>query len=84
MSAGLKRTELTVGARVHHRGGIYSRGWTPAQQAAKPDPYWGTVVEIHPRVYGAEYLVRRDRAWPGGEESSWWASYHLDAWEVPS
>jgi hypothetical protein len=86
MTTELKRTELPVGARVHHRGGIYSRGWTEEQRQESPGTYWGTIVEVDPRVYGdgsREYLVRYDRPdTPTGPTEGWWASYHIDEWEL--
>lgn len=82
----VKRTELPVGARVHHRGGIYSRGWTAEEQAANPGTYWATIVEVDPRVYAdgsREYLVRYDKPHtPMSPETGWWASYHIDEWTV--
>jgi hypothetical protein len=82
----LKRTELPVGARVHHRGGQFSRGWTEAERRANPVSSWGTIVKVDPRVFpdgSREYLVRYDKPhYEGGPPEAWWASYHLDQWEV--
>lgn len=70
---------LAVGARVHHRGGIYSANWKPA--VGEGGSYWGTVLQVvpqHDRNY--EYEVQADAAVLPGYENKprWWASYHID------
>lgn len=79
---------LHPGTRVHHRGGIYSRGWSPEEQAAQPGSYWGTIEDVmrddagEPRRYpdgSYEYRVLRDAPLlAGGSLVGEWASYHTD------
>lgn len=74
-------SDIKVGSRVHHRGGIYSRSWDP--ELGEGGSYWGTVIEIDPREFSdgsKEYLIAADdHPLPGCENKPrWWASYHID------
>lgn len=71
----MRRSEISVGDHVHHRGGIYSVSHDGGGQ------YWGTVLEIVPQHDGtAELLIKRDEApfWTTENEPTWWATYHID------
>lgn len=80
---------LPVGARVHHRGGIYSLSYGPYDlDRLQGGTYWGTVREVElgddgePRRYpdgSYEYRIESDfPLTPGREMERWWASYHID------
>lgn len=69
-----------VGTRVHHRGQLWTAGWSEAERQANPQWGWGTVMEAIPqRDKSTEYRVEKDAPlMDGGKAESWWASYHID------
>ena len=81
---------LPAGARVHHRGGIYSLGYSAqhVDDGENGGYYWGTIVDVlrgndgEPLRFpdGAyEYKVLRDAPLiSGGQRETHWASYHID------
>lgn len=80
-----KSVVLPVGTRVHHRGCLWNRWFTEEERQARPSWGWATVIRgvpQHDRT--VEYEVRYDAPHtPGGPETSWWASYHIDAAVAP-
>lgn len=80
------------GVRVHHRGCLWSRWFTEEERQAQPSWGWATVIDVQrrgdgePRQYpdgSYEYEVRYDAPHtPGGPETGWWASYHIDSFEA--
>lgn len=81
------RRPLPSGTRVHHRGCMWSYGFTEAERQARPSWGWGTVLQAVPQRDGTvEYEVQRDAPhapdMPNGP--TWWASYHIDDHEPRS
>ena len=71
----MRASEIRVGDRVHHRGGVYSLSWEGGGM------YWATVLEVEPQSDGTyELLVKRDEPpfWTRKNEPTWWASYAID------
>lgn len=69
---GAPQHPLPVGARVHHRGEI----WSLMNDGGSSG--WGTVLQVKPQHDKTfEYEVKRDKPFLGNE-TTWWASYHVD------
>lgn len=83
-----KTHPLPAGTRVHHRGGVYCRGWlTEPRPEHGPSSYIGTVLSVHSGPYpdgSYEYDVERERSlFEGGSVITQWASYHIDEHVLP-
>lgn len=69
------------GARVHHRGGVYSKG-APGSTPGHAGPYWGTVVRSVEQGDGTyEYEVLPDTNFASTHlvpQLTWWGSHHID------
>jgi hypothetical protein len=77
-------TPIPVGARVHHVGSKYSYGFSENERLANPSDGWGTILSSLYQPDGSfEYQVKKDAPFiPGASVISWWASYHIDRWEM--
>jgi hypothetical protein len=88
-----KPIPLAAGMRVHHRGCLWNRHYTEDQRRENPSWGWATIIDVQrnadgePRLYSDgsyEYEVHYDAPhFEGSAETSWWASYHIDASDKP-
>ncbi len=74
-----------IGARVHHCGSKWSLNFDEETRRKYPSHGWGTVTAVlcHNADGTFEYEVEKDASvLPRGVKKGYWASYHIDRWEI--